>query len=411
MKFGNKTPMSSARKRQLMTAVTIFGVITAIGAGTAFFTKRNAAENQKMQEPVKKIEQTDLSKPDQILDGPAVWQADKGAKVDSLEQRIAQLEKEKAQQLENGNATALPNIDLSKTPPPPVAPEGIKAGGTLSVESNQSLIESITLSRQPNMANLQNAGNSDIANSGYTAKVSGVRPNIEVVSDGGKVINNSAVNEGTSSGNFRAQKSYVPSGTFFRVVLLGGIDAPTGGESQTANPHPVLMRVADMAQLPNRVRQNFKECFITGTGYGDLSSERAMIRTEQLSCVDKDGKAIDIAIKGWIAGEDGKAGIRGRLVSKQGAVLKNALISGVLSGLGQGFTTAATATTTTALGTVSSVSNGKQLQSALGSGAGNAFDRLAQYYIKLADKMFPVIEVDAGRRGDVVLLKGFTIGE
>ena len=136
-----------------------------------------------------------------------------------------------------------------------------------------------------------------------------------------------------------------------------------------------------------------------------------MIRTEQLSCVDKDGKAIDIAIKGWIAGEDGKAGIRGRLVSKQGAVLKNALISGVLSGLGQGFTTAATATTTTALGTVSSVSNGKQLQSALGSGAGNAFDRLAQYYIKLADKMFPVIEVDAGRRGDVVLLKGFTIGE
>ena len=307
MKFGNKTPMSSARKRQLMTAVTIFGVITAIGAGTAFFTKRNAAENQKMQEPVKKIEQTDLSKPDQILDGPAVWQADKGAKVDSLEQRIAQLEKEKAQQLENGNATALPNIDLSKTPPPPVAPEGIKAGGTLSVESNQSLIESITLSRQPNMANLQNAGNSDIANSGYTAKVSGVRPNIEVVSDGGKVINNSAVNEGTSSGNFRAQKSYVPSGTFFRVVLLGGIDAPTGGESQTANPHPVLMRVADMAQLPNRVRQNFKECFITGTGYGDLSSERAMIRTEQLSCVDKDGKAIDIAIKGWIAGEDGKA--------------------------------------------------------------------------------------------------------
>jgi conjugal transfer pilus assembly protein TraB len=171
------------------------------------------------------------------------------------------------------------------------------------------------------------------------------------------------------------------------------------------------MRIDNLAQLPNRFRQNFKECFVTGTGYGDLSSERAMIRTEQLSCVGVDGRAIDIAIKGWVSGEDGKTGVRGRLVSKQGAVLKNALISGVLSGIGQGLSTAANVTNTSALGAVSSVSQGKQLQNALGTGAGGAFDRLAQYYIKLADKMFPVIEVDAGRRVDIVLLKGFQIGD
>jgi len=40
------------------------------------------------------------------------------------------------------------------------------------------------------------------------------------------------------------------------------------------------------------------------------------------------------------------------------------------------------------------------------SGVGKAFDRLAQYYITLAEKLFPVIEVGAGRVVDVVLTKG-----
>ena len=36
-------------------------------------------------------------------------------------------------------------------------------------------------------------------------------------------------------------------------------------------------------------------------------------------------------------------------------------------------------------------------------------DRLAQYYIKLAEQTFPVIEVDAGREIDVVITKGVRI--
>ena len=38
-----------------------------------------------------------------------------------------------------------------------------------------------------------------------------------------------------------------------------------------------------------------------------------------------------------LAGEDGKAGMRGRLVSKQGQLLANALLAGVASGIGQAF--------------------------------------------------------------------------
>jgi hypothetical protein len=49
----------------------------------------------------------------------------------------------------------------------------------------------------------------------------------------------------------------------FRAALLGGLDAPTGGQAQS-NPHPILMRVQDNAFLPNRYRFKIKECLRIG---------------------------------------------------------------------------------------------------------------------------------------------------
>ena len=38
-------------------------------------------------------------------------------------------------------------------------------------------------------------------------------------------------------------------------------------------------------------------------------------------------KGVRKGVKGYVAGEDGKAGMRGRLVSKQGQILANALLA------------------------------------------------------------------------------------
>lgn len=204
-------------------------------------------------------------------------------------------------------------------------------------------------------------------------------------------------------------KTYIPSGSFMRAVLLGGLDAPTGGQAQN-NPWPVLLRVQDNAFLPNRFRAKVKECFLLGSGYGDISSERAYLRLESLSCVLNNGEVVDTNAKGYVVGEDGKAGMRGRLVSKQGQVLANALLAGIASGIGQAFQQSATTYSTSALGTVGTVETDKQFQAGIGAGVGKALDRLSQYYINLAEKMFPIIEVDAGRVVDVVLTKGVTLG-
>jgi conjugal transfer pilus assembly protein TraB len=170
-----------------------------------------------------------------------------------------------------------------------------------------------------------------------------------------------------------------------------------------------MLRLVDNAILPNHFRSAIKECFVVGAGYGDVSSERAYIRTESLSCVMRDGTALDIPVKGYVAGEDGKAGMRGRLVSKQGQILANALLAGVASGIGTAFQQGATTLSVSPLGATSTVDPDKQLQAGVGSGVGKALDRLAQYYISLAEKVFPVIEVDAGRTVDVVITTGVSL--
>jgi conjugal transfer pilus assembly protein TraB len=201
-------------------------------------------------------------------------------------------------------------------------------------------------------------------------------------------------------------ENYLPSSTFVEGELLGGLDAPTGGQSQN-NPVPFIVRLTGNAYLPSKMRSEVKECMVGGAGYGDYSSERGYLRTETLSCIKRDGSAIDIPLKGYIAGEDGKAGVRGRLVTKQGQILTNAITAGVLSGVGSLLQFNASTAVPGALGGVAQVPNpGEAAQAGFGSGFNKSMDKLAQYYINLADKTFPVIEIDAGRKVTVVITKG-----
>jgi|RifCSPlowO2_12_1023861.scaffolds.fasta_scaffold00029_15 conjugal transfer pilus assembly protein TraB len=220
---------------------------------------------------------------------------------------------------------------------------------------------------------------------------------------------NNATPGSPSTADTRTVSTFLPV-SFTRGTLLGGLDAPTGGQAQS-NPHPVLIRLSDNSVLPNRFRGEYRDCFVIAAGYGDISSERAYLRTENLSCVRPDGATLEVKIQGSVYGEDGKVGMRGRLVTKQGQMLANALLAGVVSGIGQGLATSSTTYSTSALGTIASNggSGSDAYRAGIGTGVGKALDRLAQYYIKLAENTFPVIEIDASREVDVVITKGVRI--
>ncbi|KWO87456.1 conjugal transfer protein TraI [Burkholderia ubonensis] len=216
-----------------------------------------------------------------------------------------------------------------------------------------------------------------------------------------------ATTKGTSSATSSSGQGLVnilPAGSFFRVGMLNGVDAPTGGQAQS-DPLSVDLHALEAANLPNRKRLDLRDCRVVAATWGDLSSERMMGRTQTLSCI-LEGKSIEIPIKGKLIGEDGKEGVRGRLVTKQGQLLANAILSGTLGGIGQAFQQSATVTSIGGGGISQTVDSGQVGRAAIGGGVGSAGQMLAQYYLKAADKLYPVIETDATRTIEVSITQG-----
>lgn len=204
---------------------------------------------------------------------------------------------------------------------------------------------------------------------------------------------------------------FMPAGSILTGVLLTGLDAPTG-QGARRDPFPITLRLQKEAILPNHFHADVRECFMIVSGYGDLSSERAYLRGETISCIREDGGVIESRINSYVVGEDGKAGLRGRLVSKQGAIIAKSLMAGFLGG-------AANAMDVDRVPTLNISPDGSadyqsrfssdMMRSAGMQGASSALDRVAQFYIEMAESMFPIIEIDAGRQADVVLTSGMSL--
>ncbi len=205
---------------------------------------------------------------------------------------------------------------------------------------------------------------------------------------------------------------FIPAGSILTGVLLNGLDAPTGKKAKK-EPMPVLFRIKKEAILPNRFHADVRECFLLAAGFGDLSAERAYFRGETFSCVRQDGGVIEVPMNAYATGEDGKNGVRGRVVSKQGALLAQSMMAGFLRGFSDAFGRNQIPVLMT--GGLGALSGTTPFQSAFSSqsmeggalkGAGYAMERLSHFYMDMAEEIYPVIEVDATRQVNFIVQKG-----
>ena len=204
-------------------------------------------------------------------------------------------------------------------------------------------------------------------------------------------------------------EDYLPAGSFVRGRLLTGVYASTGAGA-ASQPLPMVIRLEDTAVLPNAWRSQVTACHVTASATGDLSSERAFVRLDRLSCVDKKGEALDVRVSGYAVGEDGKVGVRGKLVTRSGQAMASALSVGLLSGLGESITRSSEEVTTSITGTQSKRYKNAWM-SGMGEGLSDSMDRITDYYLRLADRIFPVLEVDAGRPVDLVFSQGVLLAD
>lgn len=211
------------------------------------------------------------------------------------------------------------------------------------------------------------------------------------------------------SGRKESSEVYIPSGSILRGVLLNGVDAPTEGP----NPHPVVIRLDADGLLPNGHTFPFADCRVLAEIRGEINSERGLGRTLTLSCIWNGGDVVDVELNGYLVGGDGSTGIRGKLVTKEGQIIKKSLIAGTLGGIGSAATPQQRNSVQTGdnAGGVSFVAPPMSQIAKTGvyQGASNAADRVAQYYIDQLDQIFPFVEIPALREAHIVLTSGLKL--
>lgn len=211
--------------------------------------------------------------------------------------------------------------------------------------------------------------------------------------------------KGTMSGVvYKTKDTHMPAGSYVKAVITGGAVVSTASSTQS-NPEPITLRLVDDGILPRGFKGRIKDAEVNASCYGALSSERAKCRLETISWVETDGQVVQKNLTGWIFGEDGRNGLRGQVVDRSTEVAKKAFAAGLLSATSQFFKmeSAKSAFPIAPFGQTNALSNKDALQGAVASGVSNAFDKIADFSIKRAEQMQPVIVISAGRIVDLRL--------
>lgn len=217
----------------------------------------------------------------------------------------------------------------------------------------------------------------------------------------------------------KSAANYIPEGIFFTGNLLGGMVVSTALSAPDENSTPVSIQLQGrfdvkgkrLTNLSPLNKMDIRKCKIMGSAYGDLSSERAIIRLEKLVC-EENGLYQTSKIAGQVFGPDGYNGIKGTVISTSSKHIKNAALGGLISGL-SGAAKGQDGASITGAGLISTKKKGvgDMLGQGALQGASNAGEKVADYYLRQAEAMSPVLTIDSGVRVNAQITKGFFVGE
>lgn len=206
--------------------------------------------------------------------------------------------------------------------------------------------------------------------------------------------------------------NYLPANSFASAKVVVGVDASAGVNSQS-DPLPVVLRITGPArsvlQNGKLLTTKIQGCLINGAARGDLSSEKVYIKLQKMTCPQPGGRYAESEVKGFIA-FGGKTGVRGRVVSREGSLVSQAFMAGLVGGIGKGFA----ANSNSFLQGTNVMVNGKRqqlgvgdiAQAGIGNGVGEAGDMVSKYLIERAEQYQPVIEMPTGVDVEIVFLEG-----
>lgn len=379
--FGRKASdaNSAISQRQKLVFKLILGTILTLVLGLVILVQeKSKTHNQKKELPVAKTTKIEL--PDTTIDTEKRWREHfenlMAVQKEELNERLKAMETAQDGLVAKANETMEKELSDTKEKLKAAQEELISASLTLRkvATDEQERIESTPIIKDSSMSAVE-----------FEHEVEFDRP--------------------------KSAANYIPEGTYFTGHLLGGVVVSTALSAPDVNATPVSIRLIGRGNLNKANKTDISKCRIMGSAYGDLSSERAIIRLEKLVC-EHDGLYQTSKIAGQIFGPDGYNGIKGTVVSTSSKHIKNAAIGGLISGL-SGSAKGQEGGVLTGSGLVQTKKKGMGDMFGQGAlqGASNAGEKVADYYLRQAEAMSPVLTVPSGVRINAQITKGFFVGE
>ncbi len=211
---------------------------------------------------------------------------------------------------------------------------------------------------------------------------------------------------------FTDSVNYLPPNSIATAKVIVGVDAAAGVGSQT-DPLPVVLRVTGPArsvfQSGKLLTTRIQGCLINGAARGELSSEKVYIKLQKMTCPQPGGRYAVSEVKGFVA-FGGKTGVRGRVVSREGSLISQAFMAGLVGGFGRGFSANSqqflTAPTVSVGDKRQQLGLGDIAQGGLGEGVSQTGDMVSKYLIERAEQYQPVIEMPTGVDVEIIFLEG-----
>ncbi|MEL7197826.1 MAG: TraB/VirB10 family protein [Pseudomonadota bacterium] len=221
----------------------------------------------------------------------------------------------------------------------------------------------------------------------------------------------STASDGSPPLLLESSRDYLPPNSYAPATVIVGVDASTGVTSQS-DPLPVVLRITGPARSVQRgnrlLTTDLTGCLVNGAARGDLSAEKVYVKLARMTCAQPGGRYAVSEVKGFIAFA-GKSGVRGRVVSREGSLVSQALLAGIVGGFGRGFSANANGIFAGRVGEDGqrdALSPTDILAGGFGQGAGEAADTVSQYLIERAEQYQPVVEMPTGIEVEIVFLDG-----
>lgn len=232
----------------------------------------------------------------------------------------------------------------------------------------------------------------------------------------GNVVQTNSTNENNQLSPGRETKKRtlvkIPSGSLIKARLVTGLNAVIANTADTDKMF-IVAKLTDPVLMPNRKKVSLRGCVIMGGAKGDLSTERVYINSTVLSCISSDDVLYEGTVQSNAIGEDGVVGLRGRPVTKDGALILQSSSVGLLQGFAQTFSESSNRPQI-----VTGSDDNYQLpkldyvaKSSAASGIDKGLDQLLKRANSILDQIFPVLEVDAGRKVEFVVQNAFEVKE